>query len=182
MGDAVIDAVERYRIFGPDRAILEVGPGYGRVVRAALSRGTPFGRYTGLDISEENVRHLRDAFADRRIEFVHGDVEAVSLDQPVDAVLSFLTFKHLYPSFEAALVNLRRELKPGGSVMFDLIEGSRRYFHRDRATFMREYTRPEITEILDSAALELVAFDRIEHAPERARLLVVARKPHAGSD
>lgn len=176
-GDPAVEVAERYEVFGPDRTVLEIGPGYGRVLGAALRRGVGFRRYIGLDLSEENVRHLREAFDDPRIEIVHGDVEFASLDEPIDAVLSFLTFKHIYPSFAAALVNLERQLRPGGRVVFDLIEGSREYFHRDQLTFMRQYTRAEVAEIVRGASLELVAVDQVEHAPGRGRMLVVADKP-----
>lgn len=176
-GDPAAEAAQRHGVFGSGRTVLEVGPGYGRVLEAALARGVEFGRYIGLDLSEENVRHLRERFADPRIEIVHGDVESFALGEPIDAALSFLTFKHLYPSCQVAVENLGRQLRPGGLVVFDLIEGSREYFHRDRATFMREYTRAEAEQIVRAAALELVAIDRIEHAPARVRMLVVARRP-----
>jgi SAM-dependent methyltransferase len=176
-GAPVAAVAEAHGMFGAGRTVLEVGPGYGRVIRACLARGTTFGRYIGLDVSTENVRYLRAVIDDPRIEIVHGDVESVSLSEPVDGVLSFLTFKHLYPSFEGALANLQPQLRPGARVMFDLIEGSREYFHRDRVTFIREYSRPEVREILQRTSLELVAFDRVEHAPGRVRLLVLARNP-----
>ena len=178
-GDPAVEAAERHGVFGPGRTILEVGPGYGRVLRSALAREVEFGRYIGLDLSAQNVRHLREEFDDPRIEIVQGDVESTSLDEPIDAALSFLTFKHIYPSFRAALENLGRQLRPGGRIVFDLIEGPRVYFHRDRATFMREYTRAEVGEIVAAASLELVALDRVEHAPGRTRMLVVASKPPA---
>lgn len=176
-GAPVVAAAQEHGIFAPDRTVLEIGPGYGRVIRACLDRGVAFRRYIGLDVSAQNVAHLRASIDDPRVEFVHGDAESVSLGEPVDALLSVLTFKHLYPSFEAALANLRPQLQPGAPLMFDLIEGAREYFHRDRVTFIREYTRAEVRGILERASLELVAFDSIEHAPGRVRLLVVARRP-----
>jgi SAM-dependent methyltransferase len=176
-GAPVVAAAQKHGIFGPDRTVLEIGPGYGRVVRACLERKIPFRRYIGLDVSAENVAHLRAAIDDPRVEFVHGDAESVSLGEPVHALLSTLTFKHLYPSFEAALANLEPQLRPGAPLMFDLIEGSREYFHRDGITFIREYAPAEVRTMLRRTSLELVTFDRIEHAPGRERLLVVARKP-----
>ncbi len=176
-GDPVVAAAEAHGVFGPGRTVLEIGPGYGRVIRACIERGTAFGRYIGLDISEENAKYLREVIDDPRIEIMHGDAESVSLAEPVDSVLSFLTFKHLYPSFEGALANLQPQLRSGATVMFDLMEGSRRLFERDQATFLRQYSRSEIAEILGRIPLELVAFDRIEHAPGRVRLLFVARNP-----
>jgi SAM-dependent methyltransferase len=176
-GEPAVEAADRHGVFGAEKTVLEVGPGYGRVLGAALRRGVEFRRYIGLDLSDGNVRHLREEFDDPRVEIVHGDAESVVLDEPVDGVLSFLTFKHIYPSFSPALANLGRQLRPGGRIVFDLIEGSREYFHRDQVTFMREYTRAEVSEIVRGASLELVAIDRVEHAPGRSRMLVVAAKP-----
>lgn len=176
-GDAAVDVADRYGVFGPDHAVLEIGPGYGRILGAALARGAQFRRYVGLDLSEENVRHLRATFVDPRVEIVCGDVESASFDEPLDAAYSFLTFKHIYPTFARALENLARQLRPGGRVVFDLIEGSREYFHRDQVTFMREYTREQAAELVAGAGLGLVAFDRVDHAPGRTRLLVVAERP-----
>lgn len=174
-GDPIVDVAETYGVFGAGRTVLEVGPGYGRVLRSCLARGVEFERYIGLDISAQNVHYLTEAFKDSRIEFVHGDAESASLVEPVDSILSFLTFKHLYPSFEPALGNLRDQLRRGGVVMFDLIEGPRAHFERDQVTFIREYRRSEVEEILRRTSLDLVAFDQVEHAPGRTRLLVVAR-------
>lgn len=176
-GDEAVRAAARHGVFGPERTILEIGPGYGRVLSSVLAQGHEFRRYVGLDLSEVNVTHLRERFDDPRVEFVHGDVESASLEEPVDAAISFLTFKHIYPSFQRALENLGRQLRPGGLVVFDLIEGSREYFHRDQVTFMREYTRAEAGELVAAAGLELVTLDQVEHAPERTRMLVVAAKP-----
>ena len=175
-GEPAVEAAERYGVFGPELTVVEIGPGYGRILGAALGRGVEFRRYIGVDLSEENVRHLRSAFEDPRIEILHGDAESVEFDAPVDSVYSFLTFKHIYPSFEGALANLGRQLRPGGTIVFDLIEGPRRYFHRDEHTFMREYTRAEAAELVARAGLELATVDRVEHAPGRSRMLVVARR------
>ena len=175
-GDAAVAAAQRFGVFGPEQTVLEVGPGYGRILDAAQRAGVEYRRYVGLDLSEENVAHLRERFDDPRIEIVHGDVESFELGEPFDAAISFLTFKHIYPSFQAALTNLGRQLRPGGQVVFDLIEGGREYFHRDQVTFMREYTREEVGEIVAAAGLELAAIDRVVHAPGRERMLVVAHK------
>lgn len=176
-GAPVVDVARSYGAFGADRTVLEVGPGYGRVLRSCIEQGVDFHRYLGLDISAQNVAHLKQSFSDPRVEFLHGDAETVSLSRPVDTVLSFLTFKHLYPSFERALANLGSQLHRGGLALFDLIEGSRTHFQRDHATFLREYARPEVAEIVSAAGLAVEAFDEIEHAPGRGRLLVVARNP-----
>lgn len=175
-GDAFIDRAEHHGAFGPGRHVAEVGPGYGRLLRTVLERELPFGSYTGVDLSAENVAHLSAQFADERVSFVIADVEEVSFAAPVDAVLSSLTFKHLFPSFQTALANVASQMAPGGVLLFDLIEGSRRYFEEDAVTYIREYERPEVEAILTAEGIEPVAFEEIRHHPSLARLLVVGRK------
>ncbi|MGH2953252.1 MAG: class I SAM-dependent methyltransferase [Solirubrobacterales bacterium] len=176
-GDAFIDKAAAQSAFGPDRRVLEVGPGYGRVLRSCLEREIEFESWLGVDLSADNVAFLGQQFADERIRFIEADVERVVLDQPVDTVLSSLTFKHLYPSFEAALANLAPQLRPGGLVLFDLVEGERSYFEEDDVTYIRWYPRDEVDEIVHRAGLEPVGFDEVQHHPDITRLLVVARRP-----
>jgi hypothetical protein len=99
------------------------------------------------------------------------------LGEQVDAVLSSLTFKHLFPSFERGLANLANQMAPGAVAVFDLIEGERRYFEPDGVTYIRWYTRDEVRELASRAGLDSVEFDEVRHHPEMSRLLVVARKP-----
>ena len=175
-GGAFIDRAEHHGAFGEGRHVVEVGPGYGRLLATVLERGLPFDSYTGVDLSAENVDHLAAKFPDGRVSFVHADVEEVRFEQPVDAVMSSLTFKHLFPSFERALANLASQLAPGAVVLFDLIEGSRRFFEEDGVTYIRAYERGEIETILAACHLDVVAFEEVRHHPSLARLLVVGRK------
>ena len=175
-GDAFIDRAEHHGVFGEGRHVVEVGPGYGRLLGTVLGRGLPFASYTGVDLSAENVAHLRERFPDERVSFVLADVEEVRFEAPVDAVISSLTFKHLFPSFEKALANLSSQMAGGGVVLFDLIEGSRRFFEEDGVTYIRAYERPEVEAMLAVCGLGVVAFEEVRHHPSLARLLVVGRK------
>jgi SAM-dependent methyltransferase len=176
-GDPFISKLSQHVDFTPETRVLEIGPGYGRLLRALLGAGLPFQRYTGLDISSQNVEYLKREFPDARINLLVGDVETFSLETKVDVVYSSLTFKHFYPSMASAVRNLSGQMEGSGTLAFDLIEGSTAYFEDDNVTYIKQYTRPEVEEILTGAALELVTFDEVEHAPDRRRLLVVARKP-----
>ena len=80
---------------------------------ACLQRGASFGAYIGVDLSRENLDELRERFPQANVAFVHGDVETINVDEPVDSVISSLTFKHLFPSFEEALRNLGQQLPEG---------------------------------------------------------------------
>ncbi len=175
-GDAFVEKVASVGGYGPDRNILEIGPGYGRLLSSCLEQGREFRSYLGVDLSASNVEHLIKRFAsDQRISFIEGDVETVELPASVDTVLSSLTLKHMFPSFERALTNVSSQLNPGAVAIFDLIEGERRYFEPDGVTYIRWYTRPEIREIVSQAGLEVEAFDEVLHAPGFTRLLVIAR-------
>jgi SAM-dependent methyltransferase len=175
-GDAFILKADAYGAFGPDKRLLEIGPGYGRLLKSLIKHGAAFKSYAGVDLSAENVRYLRETFAGEGFEFVHGDVESVRLEAGFDVVMSSLTFKHLFPSFRGALGHLAAQANPGCLFLFDLIEGVGKHFEHDGITYIRSYTRPEVSDALAGAGLKLVAFDEVRHDAEHARLLVVARK------
>lgn len=175
-GESFIAKVRSYEVFSDAKRVLEIGPGYGRLLRTCLERNVPFKEYVAVDIGAKNITYLRESFSLSNVHFIHGDVEKVSFDQKFDIVLSSLTLKHLAPSFEAAIRNVARCVNPGGMFFFDLIEGKKRYFEEDGITYIRWYTKPEVIEILDKASLELVTFDQVQHDAVHSRLLVVATK------
>ena len=176
-GDAFVEQAERYGAFGDGKAIVEVGPGYGRLLDAALRRGVPFARWTGVDLSPRNVAYLRDRFAaDERAEFVNDDAQRVVIEGRPETLLSSLTLKHIYPSFEGALANLAAQLAGGATIAVDLIEGERRYFEEDGQTYIRWYTRDEVSAIFDRCGCDVTAFDVVRHDADHTRLLVVGRR------
>jgi SAM-dependent methyltransferase len=177
-GDAFVAKAAQHGAFGPVKDVLEIGPGYGRLLKAALTAKQPFRSYTALDISQQNLDYLRKAFAAPNIRFVHGDAETVALDGAYDTVVSSLVFKHLYPTFGRALTHLAKFVCGGGRFCFDLLEGEvEPYFEHGGVNYLRYYTRPEVERLLTSAGLRLAAFDEVEHDAEHRRLLVVAEKP-----
>jgi SAM-dependent methyltransferase len=178
-GDAFIRKVSSYEGFDPASAVLEVGPGYGRLAEAALRLEVPFRRWVGVDVAEVSVRKFNERFPEEPVEAVLGDIESISLDEEFGTAVSSLTLKHLYPDCERALRNVAAHLADGGRVFFDLIEGDRQFFERiDGVTFIRQYTRDEVPGLLERASLLLETLDEVDHDddPEHRRLLVVARK------
>src|SRR5215212_5081542 len=176
-GEAFVSKVEAYASFGEETTVLEVGPGYGRLLRSFLARGIPFKDYYALDISERNIEYLSKQFPRPDIHFMWADIEDVSLPFRLDVGFSSLTFKHLYPSFEASLRNCSRHMNPGGRFVFDLVEGAQAHFVNHGRAYVRRYRREEVLRILAKAGLEFVAFDEVLHDPQYPRLLVVATKP-----
>jgi SAM-dependent methyltransferase len=175
-GDAFIEKVAATSAFGPETDVLEIGPGYGRLLRACLDAGVGFRSYLGVDLSAENVAHLGEQFGSDSVSFINADIETVELDRDVDLVISSLTLKHLYPSCERALANVSSRLRPGGRLAFDLIEGDRRIWEHDNLTYIRSYSRGEVREILGRLGFTDVSFDEVTHCPGRTRMLVVARR------
>ena len=164
-GEAFVSKVESYASFDDETTVLEIGPGYGRILRSFLARGIPFKEYYGLDISEQNIEHLRKEFPQAAVHFVRADIESATLPFLFDVGFSSLTFKHLYPSFEDSLRNCSRYMSPDSRFIFDLIEGTHTYFTHDDRTYIRQYRREEVLEILERVGLEFVAFAEVVHDP-----------------
>ena len=175
-GDHFVSKLEQHGAFGSDQALLEIGPGYGRLLKSILQSEAPFRTYLGVDLSAQNVAFLSETFSDQRIAFQHGDIETLNFDQKFDVIYSSLTFKHLFPTFEKVLQNVALALNPDALIFFDLIEGSGEHFEHDGVTFLRHYTKEEVRGILNRCGLRLSAWDEVEHTPEQKRLLVVATK------
>jgi SAM-dependent methyltransferase len=175
-GDAFVEKANLYKAFGEDKIILEIGPGYGRLLKSINERKFKFKNFIGVDISKDVTDYLTKQFPGKNIEFINADAEKVELKTKVDVIISSLTFKHLYPSFEKTVLNLNNYLNTGGLYIFDLLEGQGKSFENDGKTYIHKYTQKEITEILNRCGLELVKFDEVKHDADHARLLVVARK------
>jgi SAM-dependent methyltransferase len=173
-GEPFITKVARHANLTDQTRLLEIGPGYGRLLNAYLEQGLPFASYTGLDISANNVAYLSERFAaDERITFVQGEVSSTEVPE-FDVCISSLVFKHFYPTFEAALVNLGRSVSDSGRFVFDLLEGRRTYFEHDDTTYVHCYEPDDVSAIVSSAGLRMIEFDHVEHGPGQVRLLVVA--------
>jgi SAM-dependent methyltransferase len=141
-----------------------------------------FEHWTGVDLSEKNVDHLRSQFQDDRFTFQVGDATDAVIDGTWNLLVSSLTLKHIYPSFEPALRNLLQYSTPDAQLIFDLIEGEGRMFESNRVTYIRRYSRPELRDMLDRLGLRNVVFDTVVHTTEYPRLLVVAESKPVPAD
>jgi len=175
-GEAFIDKVVEHGGFEGLPTVLELGPGYGRLPRAIQAKAIGFSQYLGIDISETNVKYLRQEFPSDKMQFIRADAETCSLDITFDTFIASLVMKHLFPTFEACLGNLARFANPGSRFFFDLLEGDRQFFEDDGVTFIHHYTREGVQGILRKVGLDLAVYDLVEHDPEHVRLLVVAQK------
>ena len=181
-GDDFVRKANSYGVFSRNKNLLEVGVGGGRILKSLINLGIPYKKYVGIDISQASVDYLRENFSEDKLEFIHGDVELYQFQEMFDIILSSLTFKHLYPTFEKALLNISMYMNPNAVIFFDIIEGDSPYFEHDGVTYIGKYSKAEVMDIMRSCCLELISFDQIKHIPTkkpnryRVRLLVVGEK------
>ena len=179
-GEAFVSRLHEAGALQPDARLLEIGPGYGRILKSLLDSEYPFRSYLGVDVSPASIAYLRENYASERVQF--SSPECFPLSEPATCMYSSLVLKHIYPSFEGVLRQASESLTPGGLAVFDLIEGgwpfALRYLEPNRmfSTYIRQYRRPEITAILERCGLALESFGDVWHTPKHRRLLVVARK------
>jgi trans-aconitate 2-methyltransferase len=106
------ELIDRLELTG-DELVLDAGCGSGRVTRMLLER-LPNGRLVGVDASPSMIELAREALgSDPRVELVVGDVAALDLDQPVDAIFSNAVF-HWVLDHRRLFRSLLGELRPGG--------------------------------------------------------------------
>jgi SAM-dependent methyltransferase len=191
-GDSFFDEVEKHFPFTSYTRILEIGPGYGRLLKTLLDRGHPFASFCGVDLSEARVDKLRRQFSDDRIRFEIGDCSQYKLSQSFDIGLCSATFEHLYPSIEQTLVNLRSQIDLNGLLFVDFIMHdenlslSQAYFEDESigGAYIRIYSLPELERLFDQAdftiqtARPLVLGTGFQGETIR-RMLICARARHS---
>lgn len=108
-----LEVLERLPLSG-DETVLDAGCGSGRVTALLLER-VPHGRVIGVDASESMIEFARRALSDRAELFV-GDLAALSLDEPVDAIFSNAVL-HWIPDHESVFERFFAALRPGGRLV-----------------------------------------------------------------
>ena len=104
-----LDKIDRLLDLEPGDRVLEVGCGAGHLVKRLAERGIDI---VGIDV---NPNAAEIAGTDRVIEMA-----AESLDFPddeFDAIVSVHAIEHI-PELEAAVAEMARVLKPGGSALY----------------------------------------------------------------
>lgn len=107
------DVLDRLTLEGDER-VLDAGCGTGRVTAALLER-LPRGHVIGVDGSPAMVERAR-ALLPPEVELRLADLVELTLDAPVDAILSTATF-HWVPDHDRLFARLRAALVPGGRLV-----------------------------------------------------------------
>lgn len=108
---------------GPDRAVLEIGFGTGRLVELLLAR-SPEGRVAGVDPAETMLRVAQQRRAVRaaadRVDLRHGDASDLPWpDASFDAAVALHCFQ-FWPDPERSARELLRVVAPGGRLVLIL--------------------------------------------------------------
>jgi hypothetical protein len=93
-GDSLWDRYRFHRDFTSRDHILEIGPGYGRLLRTAIERGI-WHAFIGIDLSEVRIGKLVKQFGSDTVRFVEADINHWQSDTLFDAIISSGTFEHL---------------------------------------------------------------------------------------
>lgn len=101
------DVIDRLDLRGDER-VLDAGCGSGRVTEALAAR-VPNGTVIAVDGSEAMVAEARRRGLDAHV----ADLVELSLEEPVDAILSTATF-HWISDHERLFARLHDALRPGG--------------------------------------------------------------------
>ncbi len=104
---------------GPNNSVLEVGFGPG-VVIGRLTTLAPAGRVAGVDPSREMVEQARHrnaaAIRSGRVDLRHTPVENLPFDNDSFDKALAINWVQVWPNAVAGLQEIRRVLKPGGSI------------------------------------------------------------------
>ena len=103
----------------PGEVVLDVGCGNGAISLEAARSVGPGGRVTGLDLSSPMLGMARRRAEELTIDvdFVHGDAQTDSFDQPFDVVVSRFGVM-FFDDPEVAFANLAMAARPGGRLCF----------------------------------------------------------------
>jgi ubiquinone/menaquinone biosynthesis C-methylase UbiE len=104
----------------PGMRVLDVGSGPGNVSFVAARLVGPSGSVLGVDAAPEMVGLARAPAAEKGLSTVHfmrTAIDAIALDEPVDAVIGRLILMHL-PDPAATLRQLSNWVRPGGVIAF----------------------------------------------------------------
>lgn len=169
-----------------DEHFVDLGCGSGRLAKH-LGIAFPQLDYFGIDIVQELIDYAATKAPPHFRFALHHDASIPCPDNSVDMVAAFSVFTHLYheESF-TYLKDIRRALRPGGRVVFSIIEFAHHWpifaalVSSLQTNRKRELTmfieRQQVAIWADELKMEIVEYNP---GPPTAHTIVVLRKPLA---
>lgn len=149
------DHQERYKFAMPyvqNKRVLDIACGTGMGSYMLASAGTQ--HIDGADIAPEAINYATEHFTAPNISFTISDIIAYKTRRLYDVIVCFETIEHI-PDYNAALANLRRLLRPGGTLLISspnrpvTSPNAQQQSDKPLNTFhVREFTPAELTEAL----------------------------------
>lgn len=142
--------------------MLEIGPGYGRLLQGLQKQSIDIASYVGVDLSQARIERLNQDFGNSSIQFLAGDARSVDLSayERFNLLISSSTFEHISPDFGTALQHLSHFLEDGAIAILDLIDYGdptlSRYEGCPTGVFVRIYSVDEIEKIITNAGFEVL--------------------------
>ena len=151
-GDGVRRAAVAAAGVGPGSVVADVGTGSGFIAEAALDAGA---RVIGIDNSSGMLGEVTRRFAGRPFEPRQGEADRLPLaDGEVDAVLANM-FLHHAPDPPAAIREMARALKPGGTlVITDADSHDHEWLRTEQHDRWLGFARTEVSRWLREAGLD----------------------------
>lgn len=170
------DALAEFERLRPE-SLLDVGCGTGALLEAFL-KARPAVRLYGIDLSPEMITMAHRRLGDAG-NITVADAETLPLpDAFVDAVTCVDSFHH-YPHPDAVLLEIRRVIRPGGSLILaewrmpaPLRHLMNSFIHRLPEGDVRVYSHAELCRLTTAAGFSEL---RLRKAGRRGQLLVARR-------
>jgi hypothetical protein len=165
-GDEIVERLQSQKLLKKKSRIVEVGPGYCRLLRSLIKRRIPIRQYLAVDVSKQacdlvqQIGHRRRL--GQRVKAICEDARTVSLPFAPTLVISSLTLHHLYPTFESVLQNLTPQMAERAHMVFDVPVGDcpRSHWPQDQDDpphFWKKYSNEEVVTILKNVNLTIVS-------------------------